>query len=61
MVGYWINAVGTIIDLFGVIVIVSGIVWATACFLKHHMGEQQYNAYKIRIGRSLLLESSARN
>jgi uncharacterized membrane protein len=55
MISYWINVVGTVIDLFGVTVIVSGIVWATAYFLKHHMGDQQYDAYKIRIGRSLLL------
>ena len=55
MIGDWINVVGTFIDLFGVIVIVSGIVWATACFLKHHLGEQQYEVYKIRIGRALLL------
>jgi uncharacterized membrane protein len=55
MIGYWINLIGTFIDLFGVTVIVAGIVWATAGFIKHHIGEQHYDAYKTRIGRSLLL------
>jgi uncharacterized membrane protein len=55
MIGHSINLTGTFIDLFGVTVIVAGIVWATAGFFKHHMGEQHYDAYKIRICRSLLL------
>jgi uncharacterized membrane protein len=55
MVGYWINHVGTAIDISGVVVIVSGIVWATARFLERHAEEQHYERYKTRIGRSLLL------
>lgn len=55
MVGYWINHIGTAIDISGVVVIVSGIVWATACFLESRAEEQHYERYKTRIGRSLLL------
>jgi uncharacterized membrane protein len=55
MVGYWINHIGTAIDISGVVVIVSGIVWATARFLERRAEEQHYERYKTRIGRSLLL------
>ncbi len=55
MVGYWINHIGTAIDISGVAVIVSGIVWPTARFLERRAEEQHYERYKTRIGRSLLL------
>jgi uncharacterized membrane protein len=55
MVGYWINHIGTAIDISGVVVIVSGIVWATAQFLDRRATEQHYERYKTHIGRSLLL------
>lgn len=55
IVDHWINLVGTAVDIFGVLVIVTGIVWATARFMARHMEEQHYDRYKIRIGRSLLL------
>lgn len=54
-IGQWIDLVGTLIDLFGVTVIVVGILWATASFIGLHDGERNYEDYKIRIGRSLLL------
>jgi uncharacterized membrane protein len=41
--------------VFGVLVIVLGIVWAIYLFLRRRMAEEQYSAYKIRIGRTLLL------
>jgi len=55
VINEWIRLVGTAIEVFGVILIVAGIVWATWIFLSR--GEQKwlYDAYKIRIGRSLLL------
>jgi uncharacterized membrane protein len=55
MVGYWINHIGTAIDISGVVVIVGGIAWATARFLERRAEEQHYECYKTRIGRSLLL------
>ena len=55
IVGYWINHIGTAIDISGVVVIVSGIVWATVCFLERRAEGQHYECYKTRIGRSLLL------
>jgi uncharacterized membrane protein len=55
IVGQWIRAVGIVIDVFGVLVIVLGIVWATLLFLQRRAAEEQYNVYKIRIGRALLL------
>lgn len=54
-VGTWIHLVGFAIDIFGVLIIVAGIVWATAVFARRRMGEEHYHAYKVRIGRSLLL------
>ncbi len=54
-VGYWINLVGNGIEIFGVLVIVLGICWATFLFASHGKAEQNYDTYKIRIGRSLLL------
>lgn len=54
-VGHWIRIIGSVIDLFGVLIIVAGIVWSTALFVRQHMAELHYDAYKIRIGRSLLL------
>jgi uncharacterized membrane protein len=55
MAGAWIRAVGIAIESFGVLVIVAGIGWSTYRFSQHRMAEQHYDAYKIRIGRSLLL------
>jgi uncharacterized membrane protein len=54
-VGYWIHVVGNGIEIFGVLVIVLGICWATFLFLNRRMVEQHYHTYKIRLGRSLLL------
>jgi uncharacterized membrane protein len=55
VVGHWIRLVGLAVDIFGVLIIVVGIAWATSSFLRQHMEEQHYDRYKIRIGRSLLL------
>jgi len=54
-VGYWINLVGNGIEIFGVLVIVLGICWSTFHFVSRRTPEQNYDTYKIRIGRSLLL------
>lgn len=50
-----IAAIGVAIDVVGVLIIVAGILWATARFLARHMGEEHYESYRGRIGRSLLL------
>jgi uncharacterized membrane protein len=54
-ISQWIRAVGNGIELFGVLVIVVGIVWSTARYLRRPSAEHAYDIYKIRIGRSLLL------
>jgi len=54
-VGDWIGVIGTVIEIFGVLVIVSGIVWATYAFARGSHDERHYETYKFRIGRSLLL------
>ena len=54
-VGHWVRGVGVGIDVFGVLIIVLGIAWSTYRFLQRRMEESYYDAYKIRIGRSLLL------
>jgi uncharacterized membrane protein len=50
-----IAAIGIVIDGVGVVIIVLGILWATVRFLLRHMGEEHYESYRGRIGRSLLL------
>jgi uncharacterized membrane protein len=50
-----VRAVGTAIELFGVLIIVTGIAWSTYLHLRAPMSGEATDAYKIRIGRSLLL------
>jgi uncharacterized membrane protein len=50
-----IHLVGVCIEIFGVFVIVAGIVWSTFLFARRRNAERHYDQYKIRIGRSLLL------
>ena len=54
-IGHWIRFVGGGIEIFGVLVIVLGIVWSTYLFLHRRDTGPYYEDYKIRIGRSLLL------
>jgi uncharacterized membrane protein len=51
----WIHLVGICIEIFGVFIIVAGIVWSTYLCVHWHATTQPYDEYKIRIGRSLLL------
>ena len=52
----WIHLVGVGIELFGVFIIVAGIVWSTYLCVRWRMKTtHHYDDYKIRIGRSLLL------
>jgi len=50
-----LHAVGSMIEIFGVLVIVIGIVWSTYLFVSRPAAEPYYEAFKIRIGRALLL------
>ena len=50
-----IRMVGSGIEIFGVLVIVTGIAWSTLRQLRQPISEQDSDFYKIRIGRSLLL------
>jgi uncharacterized membrane protein len=54
-IGVYIRIIGVGIDIFGVVIIVAGLAWATALFLQRRMGEPHYDSFKTRIGRSLLL------
>ncbi len=51
----WIHLVGVCIEIFGVFIIVAGIVWSTYLCVHWPTETQHDNRYKIRIGRSLLL------
>ncbi len=51
----WIHLVGVGIEIFGVFVIVAGIIWSTYLCVHWRASANPYDAYKIRIGRSLLL------
>jgi len=55
VIGLWIRFVGDAIDIFGVVIIVLGIVWSTAHFVHQHKEELHYHRYRIRVGRTLLL------
>lgn len=50
-----IEAIGIAIEIFGVAVIVIGIVWSTYTYLQPRVHGNRYEAYRRRIGRSLLL------
>ena len=52
---YTIRAVGSGIEMFGVLIIVTGIAWSTYLHLRRPMPGENTEVYKIRIGRSLLL------
>ena len=52
---HFIRIIGSGIEIFGVLVIVIGIVWSTNRQLRQPISEQDPDVYKIRIGRSLLL------
>ena len=51
----WIHLVGIGIEIFGVSIIVAGIVWSTYLCVHWRSRTHPYDEYKIRIGRSLLL------
>jgi uncharacterized membrane protein len=50
-----IRLVGTCIEIFGVFIIVAGIVWSTYHAAHRRVDRGLYDRYKIHIGRSLLL------
>jgi uncharacterized membrane protein len=54
-VSHAIRLVGTCIEIFGVFIIVAGIVWSTYHSAHRRFDEGLYDRYKIHIGRSLLL------
>ncbi|PAY07680.1 MULTISPECIES: DUF1622 domain-containing protein [Bradyrhizobium] len=51
---HWIHLVGVGIEIFGVFIIVMGIVWSSR-FIYRRGAAPRYDSYKISIGRSLLL------
>ncbi|MBN9042612.1 MAG: DUF1622 domain-containing protein [Rhizobiales bacterium] len=51
---YWIHLIGVGIEIFGVFIIVVGIIWS-ARYLFGRGIKSRYDSYKISIGRSLLL------
>ena len=54
-VSHWIRLVGTCIEIFGVFIIVVGIMWSTYLYVHRRGKPRHYDQYKISIGRSLLL------
>jgi uncharacterized membrane protein len=55
VIDHSIRIIGSGIEIFGVLVIVTGIAWSTYRQLRQPIPEQDADVYKIRIGRSLLL------
>lgn len=54
-VDHGVRLVGSAIEAFGVLIIVAGIAWSTCNYLRRPTTAQDFDTYKIRIGRSLLL------
>jgi uncharacterized membrane protein len=54
-IDHLIRIIGSGIEIFGVLVIVTGIAWSTYRQLRQPISEQDADVFKIRIGRSLLL------
>ena len=54
-VSNWIHLVGVCIEIFGVFIIVAGIVGSTYLCAFWSRQNRRYDQYKIQIGRSLLL------
>jgi uncharacterized membrane protein len=54
-VSHWIRFVGVAIDVFGVLIIVIGLAWATYVFLRRGTLNSRYEDYRVQVGRSLLL------
>jgi uncharacterized membrane protein len=50
----WIHLVGVGIEIFGVLIIVAGIIWSSRFIYRREI-RSRYDSYKISIGRSLLL------
>jgi uncharacterized membrane protein len=55
VVDHAIRVVGSGIEIFGVLIIVTGIAWSTFRQLLQRISDQDSEVYKIRVGRSLLL------
>jgi uncharacterized membrane protein len=57
VINHWIRILGVGIDVFGVLIIVLGIVWSTKSFFYRFPRGQGagYDKYRIQIGRSLML------
>src|SRR6478609_9286701 len=49
----WIHLVGVGIEIFGVLIIVAGIIWSSRFIYRREI-RSRYDNYKISIGRSLL-------
>jgi uncharacterized membrane protein len=54
-IGRYLRIVGLGIEVAAVAIIVGGLAWSSYVYLTRRMAGPQYEAYKIRIGRSLLL------
>lgn len=54
-VSRWLRIVGLGIEATAAVIIVGGLVYSTYAYLARRAGEPQYEAYKVHIGRSLLL------
>jgi uncharacterized membrane protein len=53
-ISQWIHLVGVGIEVFGVFIIVAGIIWSSRYFYSR-ASASRYDSYRISIGRSLLL------
>ena len=52
---YWMELVGTAVDVLGVLVVVVGALYSTALFLKPQPEQDRYRLYRQSVGRAILL------
>jgi hypothetical protein len=45
----WAHVVGTCIEIFGVVIIVAGILWSTRLRVNRHTSLHPFDKYKIRV------------
>jgi uncharacterized membrane protein len=55
IINHWIRIIGVGVDVFGVLVIVLGIVWSSRVLFDRAPVGTGYDRYRVQIGRTLLL------
>lgn len=55
LIGVLVRIVGSGLELVGVLIIVAGVIWAGGSYVLHTAARHDYETFKFRVGRALLL------